>query len=70
LIENLTVKKARALIRDGTISGGMIPKVEGCISVVEEGVEAVVILNGKVPHAVLLELFTEHGAGTLVGGTG
>ncbi|MEC9368110.1 MAG: acetylglutamate kinase [Pseudomonadota bacterium] len=70
LIENLTVKKARALIKDGTISGGMIPKVEGCISVVEEGVEAVVILNGKVPHAVLLELFTEHGAGTLVGASG
>jgi acetylglutamate kinase len=61
------VGEARALIQDGTITGGMIPKVEGCIEVVEAGVEAVVILNGKVAHAVLLELFTEHGAGTLFG---
>jgi acetylglutamate kinase len=67
LIESLTVAEARALIRNGTITGGMIPKVEGCIEVVEAGVEAVVILNGKVAHAVLLELFTEHGAGTLFG---
>ncbi len=67
LIEELTVDEARALIRDGTISGGMIPKIEGCIEVVEAGVEAVVIINGKVPHAVLLELLTDHGAGTLVG---
>ena len=67
LIAELTVDEARALIRDGTITGGMIPKIEGCIEVVEAGVEAVVIINGKVPHCVLLELFTEHGAGTLVG---
>ena len=44
----------------------MIPKVEGCIDVVESGVEGVVIINGKVPHAVLIELFTNHGAGTLI----
>lgn len=67
LISNLTVAEARALIKDGTISGGMIPKIEGCIDVVEEGVEAVVIIDGRVPHCVLLELFTEHGVGTLVG---
>ncbi len=67
LLPELTVQRARALIADGTITGGMIPKVESCISVVEAGVSAVVILNGKVPHAVLLELFTEHGAGTLLG---
>ncbi len=67
LLPELTVERARALIKDGTITGGMIPKVESCISVVESGVNAVVILNGKVPHAVLLELFTEHGAGTLLG---
>jgi acetylglutamate kinase len=67
LIPELSVEEARALIRDGTISGGMIPKVEGCIEVVEAGVEAVVIINGRVPHSVLLELFTDHGAGTLVG---
>lgn len=66
LIERLTVSEARALIADGTISGGMIPKVEGCIEVVEAGVEGVVIINGKVPHAVLIELFTQHGAGTLI----
>ena len=67
LIPQLTVAKARDLIRDGTISGGMIPKIEGCIEVVEAGVEAVVIIDGRVPHCVLLELFTEHGVGTLVG---
>ena len=66
-MQRLTVDEARALIRDGTISGGMIPKIEGCIEVVEAGVEAVVIINGKVKHSVLLELFTDHGAGTLVG---
>ncbi|MBI1385184.1 MAG: acetylglutamate kinase [Rhizobiales bacterium] len=65
LIKELTVEAARALIADGTITGGMIPKVESCIEVVESGVEAVVILNGKVAHATLLELFTGHGAGTL-----
>jgi len=66
LIEDLTVAEARALIRNGTITGGMIPKVEGCIEVVEAGVEAVVIIDGRVPHCVLLELFTEHGVGTIV----
>ncbi len=66
LIEELNIDTARRLIRDGTITGGMIPKVESCIEVVEAGVEAVVILNGKVPHAVLLEFFTEHGVGTIL----
>ncbi len=66
LIKWLTVEEAHALIADETITGGMIPKIESCISVVEQGVEAVVILNGKVPHAVLLELLTEHGAGTML----
>jgi acetylglutamate kinase len=66
LIDRLTVAEARALIADGTISGGMIPKVETCIYAIERGVEGVVILNGKTAHAVLLELFTEHGAGTLI----
>ncbi|HRY07983.1 MAG TPA: acetylglutamate kinase, partial [Hyphomicrobiaceae bacterium] len=67
LIEELSVEQARSLIRDGTISGGMIPKIEGCIEVVEAGVDAVVILDGRVPHCVLLELLTEHGVGTLLG---
>ena len=66
LIEDLTVAQAKKLMKDGTISGGMIPKVETCIEAVEGGVEAVVILDGRVPHAVLLELFTEHGVGTLI----
>jgi len=66
LIEELSVDEARALIEDGTISEGMIPKIESCISVVQNGVEAVVIINGKTPHAVLLELFTDQGAGTLL----
>ncbi len=65
LIKELNADEARRLIADGTISGGMIPKVETCIDALERGVEAVVILDGKVPHAVLLELFTELGAGTL-----
>jgi acetylglutamate kinase len=66
LIDELTVAQAKALIADGTVSGGMIPKVETCIEAIERGVEGVVILNGKTPHSVLLELFTEHGAGTLI----
>jgi acetylglutamate kinase len=66
LIKQLSADDARALIADGTISGGMIPKVETCIYALEAGVEGVVILDGKVPHAVLLELLTDHGAGTLM----
>jgi acetylglutamate kinase len=66
LIKELSVADARRLIADGTISGGMIPKVETCIEALARGVEGVVIVNGKTPHAVLLELFTDHGAGTLI----
>ena len=66
LIGELSVDDARRLIADGTISGGMIPKVETCIEALDQGVEGVVILDGQVPHAVLLELFTDHGAGTLI----
>src|SRR6202167_140638 len=66
LIKELSVDDARKLIADGTISGGMIPKVETCIDALERRVEGVVIIDGKVPHAVLLELFTELGAGTLI----
>lgn len=66
LIAELSVEQARAMINDGSISGGMIPKVETCIDALAKGVEGVVIVNGKRPHAVLLELFTEHGAGTLI----
>jgi acetylglutamate kinase len=66
LISELSAHDARRLIADGTISGGMIPKVETCLDALDQGVEGVVILDGKVPHAVLLELFTDHGAGTLI----
>jgi len=66
LIHQLTADDARRLIADGTISGGMIPKVETCLYALEQGVEGVVILDGRVPHAVLLELLTDHGAGTLM----
>ncbi|MRG72211.1 acetylglutamate kinase [Alphaproteobacteria bacterium HT1-32] len=67
LIADLNLEQARAMIKDGTISGGMIPKVETCMQAVKRGVEAAVILDGRVPHALLLEIFTSHGAGTLIG---
>jgi acetylglutamate kinase len=66
LIKELSVEQARGLIADGTVTGGMIPKVETCIYAIEQGVEGVVILDGKTPHAVLVELLTDHGAGTLI----
>jgi acetylglutamate kinase len=66
LIRELSADDARRLIADGTVSGGMIPKVETCLYALEAGVEGVVILDGRVPHAVLLELLTDHGAGTLM----
>jgi acetylglutamate kinase len=66
LIPELSAADVRRLIDDGTISGGMIPKVETCLEAVEGGCEAAVILDGRVPHAILLELFTEAGPGTLI----
>jgi acetylglutamate kinase len=66
LIPELTVANARALIKNGTITGGMIPKVETCIESVEAGAGAAVILDGRIPHAVLLELFTTQGHGTII----
>ncbi len=65
-VEQLTVAEAREMIRTGVATGGMIPKLETAIHAVEAGVEAVVILDGRRPHAMLLELFTEHGSGTMV----
>jgi len=65
LVHDLTVADAKAMISAGTISGGMIPKVETCIEAIEGGVEAAVIIDGRVKHAILLELFAE-GAGTLI----
>ena len=66
LLTELTISEAEALIRDGTVSGGMIPKVETCINAVLGGAEAAVIMDGRVPHALLVELFTEHGIGTFI----
>jgi acetylglutamate kinase len=66
LIPELTADQARRLIEDGTIAGGMIPKVETCLDAIDQGVEAAVIVDGRVPHAVILELFAEGGAGTLI----
>ena len=67
LLSEITAGTARRMIADGVISGGMIPKVETCLDAVDGGVEAAVILDGRVPHAILLELFTDtSGAGTLI----
>ncbi|MFN3370779.1 MAG: acetylglutamate kinase [Sphingomonadaceae bacterium] len=66
LLTDLTPADIAALGADGTISGGMIPKLETCVHAVEGGVDAAVILDGRVPHAMLLEIFTRQGAGTLV----
>jgi acetylglutamate kinase len=66
MIPQLTSGEVRALTADGTISGGMIPKLETCLMAVEGGVEAAVVLDGRVPHAMLLEIFTPQGVGTLV----
>jgi len=66
LIPEMSLDEARALMGDGTISGGMIPKLETCIQAVEDGAEAAVIIDGRAPHSVLLEIFTEHGSGTLI----
>jgi len=66
LLTEISLTDVKKLIKNGTISGGMIPKVETCIDAVKKGVKAAVILNGKLPHAILLEIFTEHGVGTLI----
>ena len=66
LIPSLTISQAEALILDGTVSGGMIPKVETCIEAVQGGAEGAVIMDGRVPHSLLIELFTEHGMGTII----
>ena len=66
LVAELTVGEARRMIAEGTIKGGMIPKVETCMAAAEGGVEGAVIIDGRVKHALLVEIFTEHGAGTLI----
>ena len=66
LMTDLTPSQVAGLVDDGTISGGMIPKLETCVNAVESGVDAAVILDGRIPHAMLLEIFTRRGAGTLI----
>ena len=68
LIPNITISEARALQESGVISGGMIPKIDCCIEAINEGVKNVVIMDGRVPHSILMELLTDEGAGTMVTG--
>jgi acetylglutamate kinase len=66
LIPEMTITDAQRCRQDGTLKGGMIPKVETCIQAVEAGAEGAVIIDGRVPHGILLEIFTEHGSGTII----
>jgi acetylglutamate kinase len=66
LIADMTIAQVQAAIANGTITGGMIPKVENCVDAVKQGVKGAVILDGRQPHACLLELFTEGGHGTII----
>ncbi len=68
LLETLTAQAARAMIHDGTVHGGMIPKIETCLNAIENGTHSATILDGRIPHVLLLEIFTEHGVGTMIGG--
>ena len=70
LIPEITVAQAAELHRQGIISGGMIPKVECCIEAIKRGVDRVIIMDGRVPHSILMELLTDEGAGTMVSGDG
>ena len=66
LIREMTRRRCARAIDSGVATGGMIPKLETCIAALEDGVEAAVILDGRQPHVLLMELFTDHGAGTLI----
>jgi len=66
LIPHITVEEAKKLYDSGVISGGMIPKVDCCIEALEHGVKNVVIMDGRIPHSILMELLTDEGAGTMV----
>ncbi len=68
LIQHVTVAEAEELKKEGVVSGGMIPKVDCCIEAIREGVKNVVIMDGRVPHSILMELLTDEGAGTMVKG--
>ena len=66
LISEIKPKEAENLINNGTISGGMIPKMRTCINAIENGVRGVVIIDGRKPHSILFELFSDKGSGTLI----
>ena len=68
LIPDMTIQEAEKLFEDGIISGGMIPKVNCCIDAIHRGVKKVIIMDGRVPHSILMEILTDEGAGTM--GTG
>jgi len=68
LISNITVPEANELKATGAISGGMIPKIDCCIEAIRAGVKNVIIMDGRVPHSILMELLTDEGAGTMVTG--
>ena len=70
LIPAVTVKQAKELFASGVISGGMIPKVECCMTAIDRGVKNVIIMDGRIPHSILMELLTDEGAGTMVTGYG
>ena len=70
IVARATVDEVRGYVADGTISGGMIPKVEACIHAVESGANSAHMLDGRIPHVLLLELFTDAGIGTMITGTG
>ena len=66
LIPQVTVSEAKTLYDEGVISGGMIPKVDCCIEAISKGVKKVIIMDGRVPHSILMEILTDEGAGTMV----
>ena len=68
LIPEISVTEAASLREEGVISGGMIPKVECCVEAIQHGVEKVIIMDGRVPHSILMEILTDEGAGTMVVG--
>ena len=69
LIPEISLDEARKLVQSDIVSGGMVPKLECCISAITQGVKSVTIIDGRVPHALLVELFTDEGAGTMVRGS-
>jgi acetylglutamate kinase len=66
VVSELTAREARQLMKEGVITGGMIPKIETCLHALDNDVEAAHILDGRVPHVLLIEAFTQHGAGTMI----